>query len=267
MPKLALLLRSHIGSQPQGEVVCGWRTASAGDTHRPFGESMGEEFPVALSDGFHNAIGRICIPFIPSKSLIHCYSSLFLLCSQIAHDSILWIRQERNEPLCSIPQNWGSQLLTYMLFLCPQEKSRVKKIFLSPKLCQPGGRMSGENQAVPFNYSNIFRLIFLFFLVQSYAKNSPLYTWTSTKAVSSMSDSLKTVHSRDSQTTIKIRWSQVNSHCRIHSQNHDLPTYYLTNGTRSHSSFNGTVLHGKMSFLLFLFLLLLKGRNKTEVHG
>lgn len=185
---------------------------------------MGEEFPVALFDGFHKAISRICIPFIPSKSLIHCYSSLFLLCSEIAHDSILWIWQERNEPLGSIPQNWGSQLLTHMLFLCPQEKSRVKKIFLSPKLCQLRGRMSGENQAVPFTYSNIFRL---FFLVQSYAKNSPLYTWTSTKAVSSMGDCLKTVHSRDSQTTAKISWSQVNSHCRIHSQNHDLPTYYL----------------------------------------
>lgn len=64
------------------------------------GISAGKVFPATCgqtSDGVHDAVIKICVPLMPSRSPI-CHSpSLFPPASHAAHDLVLEV--EKNEPL------------------------------------------------------------------------------------------------------------------------------------------------------------------------
>lgn len=66
-----------------------------------------------LLDGVWHAVGRICIPLMPSEHPI-CHSPIsFPPSSHIAHDAVLRMEGERNEPLQEQPAQRG-RLDTHM---------------------------------------------------------------------------------------------------------------------------------------------------------
>lgn len=165
---------------------------------------------------------------MPSESPI-CHSpSLFPLPSHAAHNSLLWLGQERNGPLWKHPVPLGnldahSHALTFpcgrnhrreYLFwhwaVLPWERDDTSqvKLFLLPPPIQP----------------NLYYYYYYFAPMARW--NFSTNSWTSTKSLVHGWLS-KTVFSRSSQTAAERGWSQFMGHCRVHSQDQGLSAYYL----------------------------------------
>ena len=90
-----------------------------------------------LLDGVHEAVSRIHLPLMSSKSPVCCSPSLFPPSNNAPLDSVLWMGQKINEPLWKHLHSWGSWKIIHVLF--PLQENSQAKISLGPKLCCLGG--------------------------------------------------------------------------------------------------------------------------------
>lgn len=136
----------------------------------------------SLLDGVHEAVSRIHLPLMSSKSPICCFTSLFPSSSHVPPDSVLWMGQKINEPLWKHLHSWGSWKIIHVLFAL-QENSQAK-IPLGPKLCCLGGTVMWIKSKY-YSYPLQCIQIRICFLLQQCGRTSPLEIWTSTKALPS----------------------------------------------------------------------------------
>lgn len=137
-------------------------------------------------DGVCNKVSKIYAPLMTSNSPICNSPRLF---PPILHPMIQYSGWDKREmsPSGSVPHSWGSQYSLKHSPFPPQNKSWAglpQKIFLGPELCHLGGGMMHIKSSC-FSYL-LQRAPTHIFCSNSNVETSPLETWTSTKALSSV---------------------------------------------------------------------------------
>lgn len=97
----SLVLCQSSLSLPSGACTRSWpqSTQSPGDAQQLFGESKGKAPASAhgqLLHEVHNAVSRVHVSLMSSKSPIYHSPSLFVSPTHEAHNTVLWMERERN---------------------------------------------------------------------------------------------------------------------------------------------------------------------------
>lgn len=161
LPKTSFTTSSGIclGSQPQsgGNVwvryMGCWGCPSA---HRGNLQVMLSQWLVGrLSEGVQITGSRDCIPLTFSETFIYLSPYSLPPPTHGASDLVLWMLQERNEPLWLCHVHWGCWAVPHLLFLSPGGNHRLRSSSLVPSC---GALGEGQSQAFSLTYSNASKL-------------------------------------------------------------------------------------------------------------
>lgn len=152
-----------------------------------WGAHVAEAFPVGHRWASGGSLGhsRICVPIMACGSAVCLSPRLF-------PPPDIWLTMQSSgwgkitmSPLGSVQHNWGKKCSLIHSFFALQERNHRPRRSLLALCCVPGGRGNAGSQTILI-HSNVYILVIFFFflfLLQQYARTSPLETQTSTRAL------------------------------------------------------------------------------------
>ena len=212
---------THTEDPPQGKAVCGWAVQSSEVSYGPLEGICRQTCPKASGWASWWNEKQFSLkelqPSNASKSVICPSSSLFPSTSHSAHDSGLWMGWKTWGFFGSILHSWGKWVLPHKLSLALSgEIVAWEKCVLAVNCAVLGERWYGVNLNSFFYPLQCIQTLFFFLHWNlDFHKGSIFSGWLS-----------KMVFSRDPWTESKRSWTQFIGHCRGHSWDRSLYTYY-----------------------------------------